>query len=310
MVNRLRTSLPKSIDFIAEQAIDIRTSPDRQQVRFTFGRQVDARVIIPATGLERTVTKAIGIGRTAIRAAHSITIGFGIAPTPGTTFRIPLLTAFPPDVRHKIDYLAIFPIGRAWRANLFTNCGHQDELVQSFRSSPRDALSMGFPDLQQTLGPFTIDRPVQMRTNDLTVATDFRRDGLVLIGDAYRSSCPSTGTGISRLRLDVERLCLHHLPRWLAAGRADAAAVSAFYDDPAKVAFEREAARDAEYRRSVSIETGWTWQLHRGLLAVRQQTRGRLGGYAGLMAGLTAVQKPDPQTVHDYAGDPLLAQNI
>jgi 2-polyprenyl-6-methoxyphenol hydroxylase-like FAD-dependent oxidoreductase len=200
---------------------------------------------------------------------------------------MPLVTAFPRNVRHRIDYLAVFPMGNAWRGNLFTNCGHQDELVQAFRGSARDALLMGLPDLEAVLGPFTINGPVQMRINDLIAATDYRRDGIILIGDALRSSCPSTGTGISRLLLDIELLHLHHLPRWLAAGRANAAALSAFYDDPAKVAFERQAAHDAEYRRSVSIETGMRWQFHRRQLAVRERVRAWLGARAALPDGVT-----------------------
>jgi hypothetical protein len=42
-----------------------------------------------------------------------------------------------------------------------------------------------------------------------------------------------------------------------------AAKISTFYNDPVKRACDAKALHDAEYRRSVSTETGLAWRLHR-----------------------------------------------
>jgi len=110
-----------------------------------------------------------------------------------------------------------------------------------------------------------------MRVTDLTVASDYRRDGVVLIGDAFQTSCPAAGTGIGRLLNDIDRLCNQHIPTWLATDGMDATKISQFYDDPIKRSCDAEALRIAEYRRAVKVETGVGWKLHRQRVALQNQ---------------------------------------
>jgi 2-polyprenyl-6-methoxyphenol hydroxylase-like FAD-dependent oxidoreductase len=66
------------------------------------------------------------------------------------------------------------------------------------------------PALARVLGGFEITGKVQMRTNHLPRAEHVRRDGVVLIGDAFQTSCPAAGTGSGRLLTDVETLLACH----------------------------------------------------------------------------------------------------
>src|SRR6202011_2045269 len=51
---------------------------------------------------------------------------------------------------------------------------------------------------------------------DLYVSAGHRQAGAVLVGDAFETTCPVTGTGSDKVFTDVERLCNVHIPAWLA----------------------------------------------------------------------------------------------
>ena len=86
------------------------------------------------------------------------------------------------------------------------------------------------------MGDFTVPSFVQIRPVDLYVTKGYRQDGVVLVGDAFSSSCPAAGTGARKVLVDVERLCNVHIPRWLATPGMGEAKIAAFYDDPVKQA--------------------------------------------------------------------------
>jgi len=70
------------------------------------------------------------------------------------------------------------------------------------------------------------------------------------------------------------RLCNMHLPRWLATPGMAAEKIAHFYDDPVKQAADDRAARLAEYRRSLTVETGLRWQVHRRQVYARPRLLG------------------------------------
>jgi 2-polyprenyl-6-methoxyphenol hydroxylase-like FAD-dependent oxidoreductase len=100
---------------------------------------------------------------------------------------------------------------------------------------------------------------------------DHHRDGIVLIGDAFRSSCPATGAGVTRLLTDVQQLCLVHLPRWFASEGMSADKISSFYSDPVKQACDKHSAAAAERGRSLAMKKGLRWRLERGVLMLAGQ---------------------------------------
>jgi len=111
---------------------------------------------------------------------------------------------------------------------------------------------------------------VQSWIMDLAVARNVRRPGIVLIGDAYQTSCPAAGTGVSRLLTDVQRL-LAHVTNWLETPGMDAEKIAAFYDDPVKSAMDAHALGQAEFRRSFTIDTSLVWRTRRQAQFLRRR---------------------------------------
>ena len=75
---------------------------------------------------------------------------------------------------------------------------------------------------------------------DLTVAQNVEQDGVVLIGDAFQTSCPAAGTGVTRLLTDVDRLCNTHIPNWFATPGLGSSKIVQFYADPEKRAVDAD----------------------------------------------------------------------
>jgi 2-polyprenyl-6-methoxyphenol hydroxylase-like FAD-dependent oxidoreductase len=86
---------------------------------------------------------------------------------------------------------------------------------------------------------------------------------VILVGDAFETTCPVTGTGTDKVFTDVERLCNVHIPAWLATEGMDESKIAAFYDDPVKTACDAWSSAKAFNFRSVSIETGIYWRALR-----------------------------------------------
>ena len=103
---------------------------------------------------------------------------------------------------------------------------------------------------------------------------NFEHAGVVLIGDAFQTSCPAAGTGVSRLLTDVERLCTVHLPRWLASPGMGLAKIREFYQDRAKQEADHRALRLAHYRRSLTLDSGLRWTVHRNQVLLRRRMLG------------------------------------
>jgi 2-polyprenyl-6-methoxyphenol hydroxylase-like FAD-dependent oxidoreductase len=112
---------------------------------------------------------------------------------------------------------------------------------------------------------------VQNWLMDIAVADNCRQAGVVVIGDAYQTSCPAAGTGVSRLLTDVERLCTVHVPQWLKTSGMPASKIAAFYDDDEKRNVDRRALSMAEYRRSLTVATDLRWKAHRLMLLSRRR---------------------------------------
>jgi 2-polyprenyl-6-methoxyphenol hydroxylase-like FAD-dependent oxidoreductase len=160
------------------------------------------------------------------------------------------------------------------RANLFTFLDYRDPWARDLRRAPKATLLRTLPRLARFLGDFQVIDGVQNWIMDLCAVENFERDGVVLIGDSFQTSCPAAGTGVSRLLTDVERLCTVHLPRWLASPGMGLDKIAQFYRDPAKQAADARALRLAHYRRSLTLETGLRWAVHRQQVLLRRRALG------------------------------------
>jgi 2-polyprenyl-6-methoxyphenol hydroxylase-like FAD-dependent oxidoreductase len=273
IVKVARAQIPPNVRFIVGRAADIETSADRQRVTLSGGDVVDARLVILATGQGDVLRQKLGIRREVVFPKHSLSFGFTLAPT-ALPAGFQALTYYGEQRDHRIDYLTLLPLGDTLRANLFTFCDHRDRWARAFRDEPKRMLLQVLPGLARFLPDFEVVGKVQLFMMDLSVVADHVRDGTVLIGDAFQTSCPAAGTGVSRLLVDVDRLCNGHIPGWLATPGMGADKIARFYADPAKRAADLKASRAAEYRRSLTVDTGLGWELHRRQVHLRRRTLG------------------------------------
>jgi 2-polyprenyl-6-methoxyphenol hydroxylase-like FAD-dependent oxidoreductase len=215
-----------------------------------------------ANGLNLALRHQLGIGREVLSACHSISIGFNLAPVGRRSFDFRALTYFPERVADRMAYLTLFPIGPVMRANLFVYRDMQDAWLRQMKTAPREALQALMPSLYRLTGETEVS-DVKIRPVDLVVSTNYRQAGIVLAGDAFATSCPAAGTGCNKVLTDVELLCNHHIPRWLASDGMGADKIAAFYDDPVKVACETFSRDKAFFLRALSTETSVLWRARR-----------------------------------------------
>jgi len=291
LVNTIRAEIPPETTFIDGKATALATSPGRQTLTLSSGEAISARLVVLANGLNLALRHRLGIERTVLSACHSISIGFDLAPKNHAvmgrrSFDFRALTYFPERVADRMAYLTLFPIGAVMRANLFVYRDMQDPWLRQMRQAPQAALDALMPRLRRLTGAVEV-MDVKIRPVDLVVSTNYRQPGIVLVGDAFATSCPAAGTGCNKVFTDVALLCNRHIPRWLKSDGMGADKIAAFYDDPVKLACEQFCRDKAFFLRALSTETGITWQVRRlarfagaaGIGALRK-LRARLG--AGL----------------------------
>jgi 2-polyprenyl-6-methoxyphenol hydroxylase-like FAD-dependent oxidoreductase len=263
LVNAIRAEIPDSVEAIFGKAISISASPERQKVVLSNGEEISARLVVLANGLNVGLRHQLGIERRIVSACHSISLGFDMVPVDRTAFDFPAITYFSERTSDRIPYLSLFPIGSRMRANLFTYRQIDDPWLQQMRRAPEQTLNASLPRLRRITGEFKIAGDIKMRPADLYVSSGHRQPGMVLVGDAFATSCPVTGTGTDKVFTDVERLCNVHIPNWLATDGMDETKIAAFYDDPIKIACDSWSNAKAYSFRSVSIDNGLYWKAQR-----------------------------------------------
>ena len=271
MVRAVRATIPSSVEIVTGRVTGIRNSPEFQTVTLASGAEITSRLAVVATGLSSVLPKRLGIEYRTIRAGHSVALGFDVTPHAGTPDTFTPLVYYGENPRDRIDYLALFPMHGAIRANLFCYQEQNSEWIRAICREPKRELLRVIPGLSKLFGDFDAEPPVQVRSNDLRVANEPARDGFVLVGDAFQTPCPAAGTGIDRLLSDLDVLCTTHIPAWFASPGMPRAKIAAFYADPTKQSFDAECLRIAEYRRAVSTRENLWWTVHRKQVFFRRQ---------------------------------------
>ncbi|HXX03810.1 MAG TPA: NAD(P)/FAD-dependent oxidoreductase [Xanthobacteraceae bacterium] len=286
LVNTVRDEIPKSVPFIRAKARSVTAGADRQAVTLAGGEQIDARLVVLASGLGVSLRDSLGLKREIVSRCHSVAIGFTVKPSGQPKFAFPALTYYAEGPAAKTALLTMFPIGTGMRANLFVYRPLDDPWLQRMRAEPRQTLFALLPNLRRLVGDFAVEGRVEIRPIDLYVTHGHRQGGVVLVGDAFATSCPAAGTGAGKVLTDVERLCNHHLPQWLKTPGVGEAKIAAFYDDPVKRAFDDFAAKKAICLRNFSLDATPAGRAHRLVWFAGHAGRG------ALRAVLRSVAKP------------------
>lgn len=262
LVNGLRAALPENVNYVLGKVAAIATSEDIQRVTLADGAEIATRLVVIATGLGETIRRSLGIRRIETSRQHSMSLGFNLA-RPARHYPFETLTWYGHGIEHRMAYLTLFPIGDSVRGNLFVYHTTGEDWPRQFRQRAPEMLARMMPEISAICGDFALSGHVETRTIDLSISENHRQPGIVLLGDAFCTTCPVPGVGVSRAMTDVLQLCRTHLPQWLASPGMDAAKVSQFYDDPAKQAIDTRAMASSLYARMIATEPGLPWLARR-----------------------------------------------
>lgn len=277
MVAIARNQIADPASFIVDQVQSIATtSKYLQRITLASGNEIVARLVILATGMAGALSYSLGIERRVLVSRHSLAFGFTIAPEQGASFEFPALTCYGERTIDGIDYLSIFPMPEGMRANLFMFRDPNDPIMRELRRDPKSTLYRLMPGLRAYLGDFRVTDRVHHWVMDLAATEGHLQPGVVLIGDAFQTSCPAAGTGVSRLLVDIERLCTVYVPQWLETDGMDVDKIAQFYADEAKVASDQHAFAMAHFRQALTSDSRISWGLRRRMHFLRRSLTHRV----------------------------------
>jgi 2-polyprenyl-6-methoxyphenol hydroxylase-like FAD-dependent oxidoreductase len=277
LVNTMRAQIPPGVGILYTKVVDVATSDERQRVVLADGEEISARLIVLANGLSIGLRHMLGLERRIISECHSVTLGFDVAPVDRPALPFPALTYWSKRTDTRMAYLTLFPIGDVMRANMMVYRPMDDIWFREFRKNPEATMRGMMPGLDRMTAGFKVSGPIKIRPADLYVTENHRQAGVVLVGDAFATSCPAAGTGTDKVFTDVERLCNVHIPNWLATEGMDRGKISTFYDDPVKTECDAWSTAKAWHLRSLSIDNGLTWRARRWARFIARLAQGMVG---------------------------------
>lgn len=277
LVNATRALIPPGVEILYTKVVEVATGDERQRVVLADGEDISTRLVVLANGLSISLRHMLGLQRRVISECHSVTLGFDVAPVGRPALPFPALTYWPKRTADRLAYLTLFPIGAAMRANMMVYRPMDDVWFHEFRENPEATMRAMMPGFDRMAGDFKVVGPIKIRPADLYVTENHRQAGVVVVGDAFATSCPAAGTGTDKVFTDVERLCNVHIPTWLATEGMGRAKIEMFYDDPVKVECDAWSAAKAWHLRSLSIDDGLTWRARRWARFIGRLAQGVIG---------------------------------
>jgi len=273
IVNAIRADWPADVTFIPARVLKLETGPDVQRLSLSTGEVIEARLAVLATGPSLRLREELGLHRRVLRERQSVSIGFSVEPEPHREMPVGAFTQHGERAGDHMAFASLFPMDGAYRINVFSYHDPRHGWVRQFRDDPIGRLCAVMPSLRPALADLRVTGPVEIRGTDLYTTEGHLQDGVVLIGDAFCSSCPATGMGVSRALTDVRQLAFEHLPAWLASPGMGRGKIAQFYEDPAKLAVDGLSTRRSERGRAVATLTTPRWRAYRALASVKRQVR-------------------------------------
>lgn len=262
VVDALRAGLPDSVRKVTGRVETIETGPDQQTLTLADGRIVRSRLLVMSTGLSEAALKKAGMRRDVYSRHHSLTAGFDLTRPP-SAFPWPSIVWSGEGPTDKLAYLTLFPIGDTIRANLFVYRTPFEDWTRALRDEPNKTLNEMIPAFEKEYGELAVSGPVMIRPIDLARTLDTEKDGVVVLGDAFMTVCPITGTGMDKALNDAVILARDHVPGWLKTPGMSAAKLASFYADPAKVSRDQNAEKVSVESRSIRFDQSARWRLRR-----------------------------------------------
>jgi 2-polyprenyl-6-methoxyphenol hydroxylase-like FAD-dependent oxidoreductase len=262
-IERLRAAWPAEVEFIEGKVNDVSTSAAVQAAVLSTGERIEGRLLVLATGRGERLRNGLKISRHVLSERHSICIGFSLALPPCDEARPANIVPAKFGSRHA--YVTFFPMLDEIRVNLFSYRELDDPWVAKVRKAPLQVLAEDFPAAAASLADLDIVRPLEIRSTDLYTIDGHVQPGLVLLGDAFHAPCPASGTGMTRILNDIERLARVHLPQWLETPGMGADKIAAFYADPMKQAVDKASLRASLLGRRSATDQSFLWRIRRSV---------------------------------------------
>jgi len=262
MVNAVRAQIPSTVTQLEARVEGVETSDTTQRVRLG-DTTLSTRLFVLASGTGGALHRNLGLERQMLREAHSLCSGFDVQRDDDAAFPFDALTYWSERRRERVGYVTFFPVPGVTRVNLFSYHEARAPWVHELQQDPVAVLARAMPRLTRVTDSWHPVSKVESRPIDLYTVRRPERDGIVLVGDAFQSVCPATGTGVSKVLTDVAQLCLSYIPEWLRTPGMSAQKVSQYYTDPVKLASDRRSLKSAEHERHFATDASLSWRLHR-----------------------------------------------
>lgn len=284
LVNRLRDLIPRDVAYVPTKVSEVALTPDRQTLTLTNGEQISARLVIGANGAMADLVGA----RRPISRCHSVSIGFDVY---SANWPFDALTYFGEDAAQRVAYLTLFPLPSGGRANLFVYRELNDPWIKRLRENPAGIIAQTLPGLAQFTGMLRSVGPLKVRPVDLVATDDLLRPGVALIGDAFSTACPVSGSGAAKALLDAERLCNAYIPQWLATRGMSVEKIAQFYQDADKRRSDTHSLRTSIAAKRAALGEGLLWTAFRWGYYAGSQARNLLehGEFADMPRENTAA---------------------
>lgn len=269
LVNILRANLPAGVETRLGQADRIIPGAGKTSVRLTTGEELTARLVVLACGISDPLLSSLGLWRRVIQKEQCVGLGFDVATSDSRPFPFQSLTYYPTNAAYGIDYLTLFKIRHTMRANLFIFRPADDPWIRAFHSEPELLLQHAMPKLSRVIGEYQVMGSVVSSRVDLYRTEGRMPDGVVLIGDALQTACPSTGLGIKKVLTDVNVLA-ECAPQWFSTPGMSVEKINGFYDHQRKRSVDAHALQRALYQRRAATSQSLRWRVYRALLHLRR----------------------------------------
>ena len=263
IVNQVRAQIPSQVEFKLSRVETMQPDPVQPRVVLADGSVYQGRLVILASGMTGRLFEQLEVERKMVQEELSMAFGFMLERTDGQPFAFDAVTYRPGTAANKVGYVTLFRMGNAMRANIFAYWPAKDATTKELLREPATALPRLLPGLDQLIGSYAVQGKIEPFKIDLYRMQDCARPGIVLIGDAYQSVCPSTGMGLSKVLTDVDILCNEFVPGWLAEPALPAERVAEFYAHARKNAVDDRALHQALRGRQSVLDNSLHWKLRR-----------------------------------------------
>jgi 2-polyprenyl-6-methoxyphenol hydroxylase-like FAD-dependent oxidoreductase len=261
-IERVRAAWPANVTFIEGKVDHIQTSDAAQELVLNTGERVTGRLVVLATGRGERLRAALGIQREVFSAKHSLCLGLSIKPRTGSCQDVKAQVFHgPPNSR--IAYMTLFPMLDEVRINLFAYHDLDDPWIAAMRTDSLGALAQALPAVEPFVRNMDIVRKLEIRSTDLYRVGRHVQPGVVLIGDAFHAPCPSSGTGMTRIINDVDRLANVYLPQWLATPGMGKTKIARFYADETKRRIDGVSLKRSLDGRAAAVSRTPYWKVRR-----------------------------------------------